>query len=85
MLITIFFQIKYQCSNKIKYRKIRINSWDTKKVFQRLPFYNTFMEKPEIKKLSNIKLLHELPFYDVVEKSSAFSGYAKTYKIEIVQ
>ena len=31
--------------------------WDTKKVFQTLPYYNTFIEKPEIKKLSNIKLL----------------------------
>ena len=62
-----------------------MNSWDTKNVFQRLPFYNTLMEKPEINKLSNIKLLHEPPFYDVVKKSSAFSEYAKTYKIEIVQ
>ena len=29
---------------------------DTKKLFQILPFYNTFIEKPEIKKCSNIKL-----------------------------
>ena len=60
--------------------------WDAKKLFQILPFYNAFIEKPEIKKLSNIKLFQELPFYDelnVVKKSSAFSGYARCYKIEI--
>ena len=54
---------------------------DVKKSFQILPSYNTFIEKPEINKLSNIELLHELPFYDevsVVKSSSAFTGYAKT-------
>ena len=60
---------------------------DAKKLFQILPFYNTFIEKPEIKKLSNIKLLQELPFYDnlsIVKNSNAFSGYARRYKIEIL-
>ena len=60
---------------------------DAKKLFQIFPFYSTFIEKPEIKKLSNIKLLQELPFYDelnVVKSSNAFSGYARTYKVEIV-
>ena len=38
---------------------------DVKKyIFEVLPFYNTFIEKPEIKKLSNVKPLQELPFYD---------------------
>ena len=61
--------------------------WDAKIVFQILPFYNTSIEKPEIKKLSNIKLLQELPFYNelnVVKSSDAFSGYARSYKVEIV-
>ena len=61
--------------------------WDAKKLFQILPFYNTFIEKPEIKKLSNIKLLQELPFYDelsTVKNSNAFSGYARSYKVEVV-
>ena len=61
--------------------------WDAKKLFQILPFYNTFIEKPKIKKLSNIKLLQELPFYDtlnVVKSSNAFSGNARSYKAEIV-
>ena len=61
--------------------------WNAKKLFQILPFYNSFIEKPEIKKLSNTKLLQELPFYDelnVVKSSNAFSGYARSYKVEIV-
>ena len=61
--------------------------WDTKKEFQTLPYYKTFIEKPEVKKLSNVKLLQELPFYDelsIVKNSNAFSGYAKNYKVEIV-
>ena len=60
--------------------------WDAKKLFQILPFYNTFIEKSEIKKLSNIKLLQELPFYDelsIVKNSNTFSGYARSYKVEI--
>ena len=62
-------------------------SWDVKKKIQILPFYSTCIEKPEIKKLSNIKLLHEVPFYDelsVVKSSNAFSGYPRYYKVEIV-
>ena len=38
--------------------------WDTKKLFQILPFYNFVIEKTKIKHLSNVELLHELPFYD---------------------
>ena len=58
--------------------------WDVKRLFQILLFYNTFIERPEIKKL---QLLKELPFYDElssVKNNSAFSGYARNYKIEIV-
>ena len=50
-------------------------------------FYKTFIEKPNIKKLSNVKLLQELPFYNelnIVKNNSAFSGYARSNKIEIV-
>ena len=60
--------------------------WDAKKLFQILTFYNTFIEKPEIKKLSNIKLLQELPFYNeliIVKNSNGISEYAKSYKVEI--
>ena len=54
---------------------IKMSFWDLKELFQELPFYNTSIEKPEIKHLSNIELLHELPFYDelsVAEISKAF-------------
>ena len=64
-----------------------MNFWDTKTLFQERHFYNTFMEKPKIKHLSNIELLHELPFFNelsVVEISKAFRRYARSYKVEIV-
>ena len=51
--------------------------WDTKKLFQILPFYTALIEKPKITHLSNIELLHELPLYDelsAVKKSNAFKG-----------
>ena len=58
-----------------------------KKIFQALPFYNTFIEKPKIKKLSSVELLKKLPFYDelkIAKNKTAFSGYAISYKIEVV-
>ena len=36
--------------------------WDLRMSFQILPFYNVLIEKPKIKHLSKIELLHELPF-----------------------
>ena len=38
--------------------------WDAIEIFKVLPFYDTYIEKPEIKKLNNAELLKELPFYD---------------------
>ena len=61
--------------------------WDAKNIFKTLPFFNTYIDKPDIKKISNIKLLQELPFYDelsIVKNLNAFSGYARSYKAEIV-
>ena len=37
---------------------------EAKKLYQKLPFYNVLIEKPKIKNLSNIDLLHQLPLYD---------------------
>ena len=54
---------------------MKMNFWNTKKLFQILPFYNAFIRKQKIKHLSNIKLLHEFPFYDelsLVKKSNTF-------------
>ena len=55
--------------------------------FKELPFYNVFIE-PIIKRLKNIDLLPELPFYDqlkIIKTDHAFSGYAMSYKVEIVE
>ena len=74
---------------KIKYKPYENESWnekEAKSLFQTLPFY-FLIERPEIKKSSNIELLHELPFYDemsITEVSKAFKRYARSYKVEIV-
>ena len=74
----------------MKYKAYENEFWnekEAKNLFQTLPFYNALIEKPEIKKLSNIELLHELPFYDelsITEVSNAFKRYARSYKVEIV-
>ena len=61
--------------------------WYVNKISKILPFFNTYIEKPEVKKLNNVELLKELPFYDklsIVKNKTAFNGYAQRYKIEIV-
>ena len=61
--------------------------WDESKIFKILSFYNNYIERPKIKKLGNVNLLKELPFYDeldIVKNKTAFSGYDQSYKIEIV-
>ena len=74
----------------MKYRAYENEFWnenEAKNLFQILPFYNVLIEKPEIKKLSNIELLHELPFYDelsITEVSKAFKRYARSYKVQVV-
>ena len=50
---------------KLCMNDIKMSFWDkkeTKRLFQKLPFYNVLIEKPRIKHLKNIDLLHELPF-----------------------
>ena len=67
----------------MKYRAYKNKFWkekEAKELFQMLPFYNALIEKPKLKHLSNILLLHELPFYDklsVVEIS-------RSYKVEVI-
>ena len=61
--------------------------WNANTIFQLLPFYDSYIEKPKIKKLNNVQLLKELPLYDelnIGKDKTAFNGYAKTYKIESV-
>ena len=55
--------------------------------FKVLPFYNKYVEKPKIKRLKNIDLFSDLPFYEeleVIKTDHAFGGYAMSYKVEIV-
>ena len=74
----------------MKYKLYENEFWnekEAKELFQILLFCNVLIEKPKIKHLSNIELLHELPFYDelsVVEISKAFRRYARSYKVEII-
>ena len=68
---------------------IRLSFWnekETKRLFQILPFCNVLIEKPYIKHLKNIDLLHELPFYDelnIVIISQSLKRYARSYKVKI--
>ena len=69
---------------------IKMSLWnekEAKRLFQILPFYNVLIEKPKIKGLKNIDLLHELPFYDelnIYETLKSFGWYIRSYKVEIV-
>ena len=38
--------------------------WDANKIFQILPFYNSYIDQPMVTKLNNVQLLKELSFYD---------------------
>ena len=60
---------------------------DESEIFKILPFYSSYIERPKIKKFSNFQLLKELPFYNdlsIVENKTAFSGYAQSYTVDIV-
>ena len=69
----------------MKYKAYKNEFWnekEAKNLFQILPFHNVLIEKPEVKQLSNVELLHELPFYDelsITEVSKAFKKYARSY------
>ena len=66
--------------------KIKSHS-DAVNYFKELPFYNKPIEKPKVKRLKNIDRLAEHPFYEQlgVITDQAFSGYAASYKVEIVE
>ena len=56
--------------------------------FKELPFYNKSIKKPKVKRLKNIDQSIELPFYeqlDVIKTDQAFSGYAMSCKVEIIE
>ena len=67
--------------------KIKSHS-DAVDYFKELPFYNKPIKKPKVKRLKDIDQLIELPFYeqlDVIKTDEAFSGYAISYKVQIVE
>ena len=50
-------------------------------------FFDSYIERPKIKKLNNVQLLKEFSFFDdlsIVKNKTAFSGYSRCYKVEIV-
>ena len=56
--------------------------------FWKLPFYNKLIKKPKVKRLKNTDQLAELPFYEqlgVIKTDQAFSGYAMSYKVKIIE
>ena len=60
---------------------------EAKIFFKELRFYNALTKKPYIKRLNNIAILRELPFYgesNIVEICKIFKGYVRTYSIEII-
>ena len=67
--------------------KIKSHS-DAVDYFKELPFYNKPIEKPKVNFLKNIDQLAVLPFYEqlsVIKINQVFRGYAKLYKVEIVE
>ena len=61
---------------------------DVRDYFKELPFYNKSIKKPKVKRLKNIDQSIELPFYeqlDVIKTDQAFSGYAMSCKVEIIE
>ena len=51
-------------------------------------FYNKLIKKPKVKRLKDIDQSIELPFYKqlgVIKRDQAFSCYAMSYKVQIVE
>ena len=56
--------------------------------FKELLFYKKHIQNPKIKRLKNIDLLSEFPFYEelnVIKTNHAFRRYAMSYKVEITE
>ena len=77
-------------ADKIEYSRYENEVWDeeeVKRLFQKLLLYNVLIEKPTIKHLEDIDLLHEFPFYDalrIVKRSQEFRRYERSYEIDII-
>ena len=62
--------------------KIKPHS-DAVDYFKKLPFYNKHIEKPKVKRLKSIDRLAEQ--LSVIKTDQAFSGYAMSYKVKIIE
>ena len=62
--------------------KIKSHS-DEVDCFKELPFYNKPIEKPKVKRSKNIDRLAEQ--MSIIKTDQAFSGYAMSYKVKIVE
>ena len=61
---------------------------ETKRLLKKLLFCNVPIEKLKIKKVNNVNMLRELPFYDelnIVQTAKAFLKYARSYSIDIMK
>ena len=69
------------------FSKIKHHS-DVIDYFKELSFHNKPIKKSKVKRLKDIDELVETPFYeqlDVIKTDEAFSGYAMSYKVQIVE
>ena len=60
------------------WEKIKSHS-DVVDYFKELPLYNKHIEKPKIKRLKNIDVLSELPYFEelnIMKTDHTFKGYA---------
>ena len=67
---------------------LKITYSSVKDYFKEIPFFNTIIEKPKIKLLKYIDLSAGLPFFEnlrIIKTNQASSGYAKSYKLEIIE
>ena len=77
-------------ADNIKYSRYENEYSDEKEVkrlFQKHLLYNVLIEKPTIKHLEDIDLLHEFSFYDalsIVKRSQEFRRYERSYEIDII-
>ena len=67
--------------------KIKSHS-DEVDYYKKLPFYSKHIQKPKVKRLKNIDWLLGFSLYeklDVIKTDQAFSGYAMSNKVQIVE
>ena len=55
--------------------------------FKELPFLMHLLKNQTLKRLKNVDLLAELPFYDqlsIIKTDQIFKVYVRSYKVEVV-